>query len=139
MKKAVLPLVTLAVELALVLTLLSPRVTHAQGAPGAGFDEDLLASWQWRNIGPNRGGRSIAVAGSVSRPLEYYFGATGGGVWKTTDAGTNWTPVSDRYFNTTSVGALGVCESDPDIVYAGTGEADFRGTMRAMVCCMRLP
>ena len=57
----------------------------------------------WRNLGPNRGGRSIAVAGSTARPLEYYFGATGGGLWKTTDAGTTWTPVTDGKLGSSSV------------------------------------
>src|SRR5271156_6458874 len=81
--------------------------------------EDLgpLQSLRWRNIGPLRGGRSIAVAGSAARPFEYYFGATGGGLWKTTDGGTSWNPVSDAYFQTSSVGAVAVAQSNPDVVY----------------------
>jgi photosystem II stability/assembly factor-like uncharacterized protein len=84
---------------------------------------------KWRSIGPLRGGRSIAAAGSAKRPLEYYFGATGGGVWKTTDGGVTWTPVSDGFFNTSSPGALAVSESNPDIVFAGMGETELRGNI----------
>lgn len=80
-------------------------------------------------IGPFRGGRSIAVAGSQSRPKEYYFGATGGGLWKTTDSGANWNCVSDGFFSTSSVGAVAVSVSNPDVVYAGTGERDIRGNI----------
>ncbi len=81
----------------------------------------------WRNVGPNRGGRSIAVAGTASRPNEYYFGATGGGLWKSTNGGVTWFPVGDEYWKTSSVGAVGVCEANPDIVYVGFGEVQLRG------------
>ena len=70
----------------------------ASTAADAGFDATVLAGLRWRSIGPARGGRSQTVAGSRSRPLEYYFGATGGGLSKTTDGGTTWRPVSDRFF-----------------------------------------
>jgi photosystem II stability/assembly factor-like uncharacterized protein len=81
---------------------------------------------EWRNIGPLRGSRSIAAAGSPSRPNEYYFGATGGGLWKTSDGGTTWDPVTDGQLTSSSVGAVAVCEANPDVVYAGTGEVQFR-------------
>ncbi len=84
---------------------------------------------KWRSIGPDRGGRSIAVAGSSRRPLEYYFGAVGGGVWKTTDGGTTWKPVTDGALRSSSVGALAVSESSPDVVYAGMGETCLRGNI----------
>jgi photosystem II stability/assembly factor-like uncharacterized protein len=97
--------------------------------PGTGYPDSLFATLKWRSIGPNRGGRSIAVAGSTARPHEYYFGATGGGVWKTSDGGTTWRPVADQVLKTSSVGALAVAESNPDIVYVGMGETQLRGNV----------
>ncbi len=94
-----------------------------------GVPEELLRGFRWQNIGPDRGGRSIAVAGSDSRPQEYYFGATGGGLWKTTDGGTTWRPVTDGKISSASVGAVAVCDADPDVVYLGTGETQLRGNV----------
>ena len=91
-------------------------------------DTTLLAAMKWRDIGPMRGGRSVAVAGSSSRPFEYWMGTTGGGVFKTTDAGITWTPVADKYYGGT-IGAIAVAESNPDIVYVGTGESPIRGNV----------
>lgn len=88
--------------------------------------ESLLSHLKWRNIGPNRGGRSIAVAGHKERPFEYYFGATGGGLWKTEDGGATWRPVTDGQIHSSSVGAVAVAESNPDIVYIGMGEVQLR-------------
>ena len=85
-----------------------------------------LNGLRWREIGPARGGRSVAVSGSVARPNEYWMGTTGGGVWKTTDGGTNWQPMTDRAFGGT-IGAIAVAPSNPDIVYVGGGETDIRG------------
>jgi photosystem II stability/assembly factor-like uncharacterized protein len=99
--------------------------SHAQSA----YDPSLFSAMRWRNIGPNRGGRSIAASGSVGRPYEFYFGATGGGVWKTTDGGTTWAPVSDGQLRSSSVGAIAVAPSNPDIVYVGMGEAELRGNV----------
>jgi photosystem II stability/assembly factor-like uncharacterized protein len=96
---------------------------------GASIEPALFAGLRWRSLGPARGGRSQAVAGSVSRPLEYYFGATGGGLWKTTDGGLTWRAVSDRFFKSSSVGAIAVAESNPDIVYVGMGETQLRGNI----------
>ena len=93
------------------------------------YDSSFFAGLTYRNVGPVRGGRSIAAAGSNARPYEYWFGATGGGIWKTTDAGTTWRAMSDRHFKSSSVGAVGVCEANPDIVYAGTGEVQLRGNI----------
>jgi photosystem II stability/assembly factor-like uncharacterized protein len=88
-----------------------------------------LGALHWRNIGPNRGGRSLAAAGSARRPLEYYFGATGGGLWKTTDGGTTWQPVTDGQIHSSSVGAVAVSESNPSVVYIGMGETQLRGSI----------
>lgn len=84
---------------------------------------------KFRQIGPFRGGRSIACAGSVQRPNEYYFGATGGGIWKTTNGGEDWDCVSDGFLTSSSVGAIAIDPTNPDIVYAGTGERDIRGNI----------
>jgi photosystem II stability/assembly factor-like uncharacterized protein len=102
---------------------------HAQSGPAAASDIDpsLFAPLTWRSIGPARGGRSQAVAGSAGRPLEYYFGATGGGLWKTTDGGQTWRAVSDKFFTSSSVGAVAVADSNPDVVYVGMGETELRG------------
>jgi photosystem II stability/assembly factor-like uncharacterized protein len=93
------------------------------------YDASLFGALKWKSIGPNRGGRSLAAAGSPSRPLEYYFGAVGGGLWKTTDAGTSWKPVTDGQIKSSSVGALAVSESNPDVVYLGMGETELRGNI----------
>jgi photosystem II stability/assembly factor-like uncharacterized protein len=106
----------------------APEAMPRVAAPGA-YDTTLFSALRWRNIGPDRGGRSIAVAGSTRRPLEYWFGATGGGVWKTTDGGTTWRSMSDRHFGSSSVGAVGVCEANPDVVYVGMGEVQLRGNI----------
>src|ERR1044072_7352726 len=92
-----------------------------------GFDPDNYKDLSWTNVGPNRGGRSVACSGVRTRPDEYYFGATGGGLWKTTDSGATWNCVTDGFIKTSSVGAIGVSDSNPDVVYIGMGERDIRG------------
>lgn len=110
-----------------VLALLLASGCLAGAALAQPYDSTYFTNLTWRNIGPYRGGRCLAVGGSVSRPREYYFGATGGGVWKTTDAGAHWSCVSDGFLGTASVGAVAVSQSNPDVVYIGTGERDIRG------------
>lgn len=105
----------------LILCLLSAGTLCAQ------VDFSALKTLKYRNIGPFRGGRAVAVAGVASQPSTYYFGATGGGIWKTTDSGATWMPVSDGQLKSGSVGALAVSESDPNVIYAGMGEACVRG------------
>jgi len=93
------------------------------------YDSNLYKEMEWRCIGPYRGGRVTAVAGIPSQPYTYYFGATGGGVWKTEDGGISWEPISDGFFKTGSVGAIAVSERDPNIVYVGMGETPMRGNV----------
>ena len=92
-------------------------------------DSLLLEIGEWRNIGPFRGGRSTASTGITGNDQIYYMGTTGGGVWKTEDAGTTWFNISDGYFETGSVGAVAVSESDNNIVVVGMGESPVRGVM----------
>ena len=89
---------------------------------------DLLGGLQWRLVGPFRGGRSVAVSGVPGDGRTFFFGSVDGGVWKTQDAGTVWTPVFDSQ-SVASIGALAVAPSDPQIIYAGTGESDIRSDL----------
>ncbi len=93
------------------------------------YDKTFFSNLEWRNIGPNRGGRSLSSMGSPGRPNEYYFGATGGGLWKTTDGGNTWLPVTDGQISSSSIGAVAVAETNPDIVYIGGGETQLRGSI----------
>ncbi|MDX1405643.1 MAG: hypothetical protein R3192_13940 [Woeseiaceae bacterium] len=105
----------LSVVFAVILQYWPGQAAHAQ-------DTRSLGALEWRNIGPHRGGRVTAVAGVPSQPRTFYFGAPGGGVWKTQDAGVSWSNVSDKWFKTGSVGAIAVALSDANVVYAGMGE-----------------
>ncbi|MCH7489433.1 MAG: glycosyl hydrolase [Gemmatimonadetes bacterium] len=124
-----LPAALIAVSLALVTSVtrietLSAQTTEAQ------YDTTLYQGMKWRNIGPFRGGRSVAAHGVTSDPLTYYMGSVGGGVWKTTDAGVSWSNITDGAdFGTSSVGAIAVAESDLNVVYVGMGEHSARGVM----------
>lgn len=96
---------------------------------GITVNDSLFNGLKWRNIGPFRAGRSLAVAGHADQPLIYYFGTVGGGVWKTIDAGANWFPISDSTFHSSSVGAISVAPSDPNVLYVGMGEGDMRSNI----------
>ncbi|MDQ3809705.1 MAG: glycosyl hydrolase [Chloroflexota bacterium] len=93
------------------------------------MDSRLFTSLQARCIGPHRGGRAVAVAGHPTEPGTFYFGGCAGGVWKTTNSGSHWWNVSDGYFKTAAVGALAVSDADPNVIYAGTGEACIRSNV----------
>lgn len=99
---------------------------QAQNMP---VDTSFYSGFEWRNIGPDRGGRSLGCAGSPTRPNEYYFGATGGGLWKTIDGGNTWSCVTDGQVTSSSVGAVAVAETNPDVVYIGMGETQLRGSI----------
>ena len=125
----------LALALFFTLACVSPLV--AQGS-SSDYEENeanvtvspsLLEGMKFRSINFSRGGRSTAVAGVRGRSLIYYLGASGGGVWKTTDGGVRWNNVSDGFFGVGSVGAIAVAESDPNVVYVGTGSACPRGNV----------
>ncbi len=121
MKKRTIPFATSAILFAFILQI-----------PAFGqqtYNSALWSGMKYRMIGPERGGRVTAVTGVPSQPLTFYMGSTGGGVWKTTDAGHNWTNVSDGYFAVASMGALDVSLSNPDIIYAGTGSSKIRSNV----------
>ncbi|WP_228236801.1 VPS10 domain-containing protein [Allomuricauda sp. M10] len=107
----------------LILGLLSCTLAMSQSA------NEYFSSMKFRNIGPFRGGRSVTASGVVGDPMTYYMGTTGGGLWKTTNAGSRWDNISDGFFEMGSVGAVSVSESNPNIVYCGMGEHAPRGVM----------
>jgi photosystem II stability/assembly factor-like uncharacterized protein len=100
--------------------------TSPRPAPAAQIDENLFKGMEWRQIGPFRGGRALAIEGVIGEPDTYYFGAVAGGVWKTVDGGANWKPIFDKE-DISSIGAIAVAPSDHNVLYVGTGEAAIRG------------
>src|SRR5205085_8275782 len=107
----------LSLSLALVATLCTAAET---------YNPALWSGLRYRMIGPERGGRVTTVTGVPSEPYTFYMGSTGGGVWKTTDAGHSWVNLSDAYIPVASMGAVEVSLSHPDVVYAGTGSSKIR-------------
>ena len=108
--------------------ILSFLLFFAASAWSQSVPDALMNGLKWRLIGPFRGGRVVAVAGVPGDPTTFYFGGVNGGIWKTTDAGTVWTPIFDKQ-PVASIGALGVAPSDPKTIYAGTGETDIRSDL----------
>jgi len=114
----------------LSIMILAPAGLHAQSAAALiQIDADSFENLHWRNIGPYRGGRVVAVAGVPQKPRTFYFGGVGGGVWQTTDGGETWDNISDGQLKTSSVGAIAVAPSDPNVIYVGMGEHPIRGVM----------
>ncbi len=107
-----------------ILTLLFSLTT----ATAQQLDASLYKGMKWRLVGPFRGGRVLAVSGVPSQPDTYYFGGVSGGVWKTTDDGQTWVSLTDKE-SFSSIGSIAVAESDPNVIYAGTGEACIRGNI----------
>src|SRR5579859_2163091 len=94
---------------------------HAQASGNTLVDLKTYQDMRWRSIGPHRGGRSKAAAGVRTQPNVFYMGATGGGVWKTENYGITWNPISDGQIATGSIGAIDVADSNPNVIYVGTG------------------
>ena len=115
----------------LLQTAVAPSVADAQAARAVAglpvLDSTTFTALSWRNIGPFRGGRSVAAVGLPAQPLTYFAGYTGGGLWRTDDAGNSWRNISDGFFKTGSVGAIAVAPSDENVIYVGMGEHAIRG------------
>lgn len=109
-------------------TILMAQKKSSTTKPAFTYDEKLYNAMEWRSIGPYRGGRSAAVTGVSGKPNLFYFGSTGGGVWRTTDAGNTWSNISDGFFGG-SIGSVAVSEWDNNVIYVGQGEATVRGNV----------
>ncbi len=109
-------------------TLVAQKKSATAAKATVTYDEKLYNAVEWRSIGPYRGGRADAVTGVPGKPNLYYFGATGGGVWRTNDAGNSWENISDGYFGS-SIGAIAVSEWDNNVIYVGQGEVTVRGNV----------
>ena len=126
------PLAALLLPLAIVgasrpLTAQRPRTARGTDASAtAVIDSSLLGSMKYRLIGPYRAGRSTAIAGVSSQPFLFYSGSTGGGVFRTEDAGQSWQPITDKFFGGV-IGSIDVADSDPNVIFVGTGSQDVRG------------
>ena len=110
------------------ITLLSMILATIGSVFSQNFDASTYGALEYRLVGPFRGGRSAAVTGVPNQPNLFYFGATGGGVWKTADGGRSWQNISDGYFGG-SIGAITVSQSDPNVIYVGGGEKTIRGNV----------
>jgi photosystem II stability/assembly factor-like uncharacterized protein len=122
----------LVVLLVLPVTLQSQRRKKKSTTSYLKIQDSSFHGLKWRNIGPFRGGRSVASSGVVGQPMTYYMGSVGGGIWKTNDDGLNWKNISDGFLKTGTVGSIAVSESDPNIVITGMGEHAARGVMTSM-------
>src|SRR5229473_1084692 len=105
-----------------------PASAQKTSAAATQLDEKLFSAMKWRQVGPFRGGRVLAVTGVPGEPNVFYFGAAAGGVWKSTDAGANWAPIFDKE-QIASIGSIAVSPSDHNVIYVGTGEACIRGNI----------
>lgn len=117
----------LIIGIASCLTI-SAQKKKIETTPQLNKDSILMSNTKYRLIGPFRGGRSAAVTGSIKNKNTFYFGATGGGVWKTMDGGSNWKNISDKYFGS-SIGVVAIAPSDETILYVGEGENSLRGNV----------
>ena len=118
-----------SLALAGALLWLVPDAYAQDGDPIAAYAPSLFAELEYRYVGPSRGGRVTAVSGHADQPATFYMGATGGGVWKTTDYGLSWRSISDGYFESGSIGSIDVADSNPSILYVGTGSDGLRSNV----------
>jgi hypothetical protein len=122
----------LFLSVSLLLFVIQPsfgqRKKRKEKEPVLAYQEQVYSSLKYRSIGPHRGGRSAAVTGVPGKPNLFYFGATGGGVWKTEDGGQTYENISDGYFGG-SIGSVSVSLSDPNVIYVGGGEVTLRGNV----------
>ncbi|HUX74138.1 MAG TPA: hypothetical protein VMV25_09645 [Steroidobacteraceae bacterium] len=121
------PLLVVAIGLWAVAAVAAGAAAQGGAPTGALIDPKLYQALRWRNIGPFRAGRTTAVAGRSDQPTTFYIGSSGGGVWKSVDAGATWRNISDGFFDVGGIGAIAVASADPDVIYVGTGEASVRG------------
>src|SRR5246500_2381656 len=105
-----------------------PPPLQETSATAGTVPENLLGAMRWRQVGPFRGGRVLAVTGVPGEPNVFYFGGASGGIWKSTDTGANWQPLFDKQ-DIASIGAMAVAASDHNVIYAGSGEACLRGNI----------
>src|SRR6476661_7902635 len=124
---SVMPLVAASSVLPAQPAAPSSPATPAPAITAANFDSATFGSLTWRNVGPWRGGRAAAGAGIPDQPMTYFAGYTGGGLWRTDDAGGNWRNISDGFFRTSTIGAIAVAPSDANVLFVGTGEHSIRG------------
>ena len=120
--------ISLLILLGISFQIYAQKKKSTSGGAGVTYDEKLYNALEWRNIGPFRGGRSAAVTGVPGKPTLFYFGATGGGVWRTQDGGSTWENISDGFFGG-SIGAIAVSEWDNNVIYVGGGEITVRGNV----------
>lgn len=131
MKRLVIGCLALFLSISFSETTTAQIFGHGAETQNPTYTDQDFKDLKFRNIGPFRGGRSVAVAGHDDQPYTFYTGFTGGGVYKTTDGGNSWFNISDGFFKTGSVGAIDVADSDPNVIYVGMGETDIRGNMSA--------
>lgn len=127
MKK--LPCILLLALFGIIPATAQKSKSKVEPPPISSLDEANFKGLKWRNIGPFRGGRANAISGVIGNDNVYYVGYTGGGIAKTDDAGITWKNISDGFFKVGSIGEIAICESDPNVIYVGTGEHAVRGVM----------
>ena len=125
---------SLVIAIAVGLTSINLEAQRKSRKPvTVNYDQKYFSGMKYRSVGPSRGGRSTAVVGVEQKPFTFFMGATGGGVWKTDDAGASWNNISDGQIGTGSIGALAVSKSDHNVIYLGTGSASPRGNVSSGV------